>query len=706
MLHKFGFFCRFSMPCLSKLATCLTDLHLQQSPLMGHIVNILSQRLSSIDDPRVLTTLMISVANLASPKLRDALINKADQLLDPTNTSTFNDSRRVVQFLRSIRNIHRPLLEKCNKIISQHIHTMDVDDISIIAGMYLFLQISTFDFRLAIKKRLHELVDSCNDPLSFTKLFLCLAPIASEETIERLEELAFLWVDDLDVQQTVGMVETLDSIRSKNHALLQRFASAIECSLSLYKPLEVARVTQSLYQLHYKNPELFKKLRQVNIHLLRKTVIPHEVTALVRALSLMPYSRLEEDVIIRVEAMVSQCSFTNLNTLASAIGKWMRKDESYSTNARSRYVSLLQDMTNCGLKKLQAIDRLDLLLDEVKPISGDWFEETLVEETVVILHRMIDQINWANLPDLGLFLTRINHLCPLLMERIASLAIKDIDKIHPSGIYNIMLPFSTMNYHSVQVDEMFDVCIQRITRTISFFDPHLLVYIVNLMANADYFPEELVRKIFSVDFLAKMDAQLETLSDVLNIRARIRLRDLNRNVCIQCPDLQVPWFHNDFCQEMLKKNNIFLSPAQQQIHTLLAEVLGGIEYVQAAVVTPYFYTIDFECILDKNMQPLPYSEPSTLLGEEVQWGKASPVNMEDKLPPGAQRVAVDFLGRRSFTKNVSHCLGEIAVKKRHLEILGYRVVQIPHFEWNSMELSTNDAWKEYLRKKLFSEPSA
>lgn len=72
------------------------------------------------------------------------------------------------------------------------------------------------------------------------------------------------------------------------------------------------------------------------------------------------------------------------------------------------------------------------------------------------------------------------------------------------------------------------------------------------------------------------------------------------------------------------------------------------------------------------------------------------------------------------------------MRKRHLEILGYHVLQvskerivpftttqlqkkkicrlinccptqIPHFEWNSMELSTPDAWKEYLRKKLFTE---
>lgn len=73
--------------------------------------------------------------------------------------------------------------------------------------------------------------------------------------------------------------------------------------------------------------------------------------------------------------------------------------------------------------------------------------------------------------------------------------------------------------------------------------------------------------------------------------------------------------------------------------------------------------------------------------------------------------------------------GETLMRKRHLEILGYFVVQvrkqhqfspnnhahrhdktsyhsqIPHFEWNSMELSTQDAWKEYLKKKIFLECS-
>lgn len=34
-----------------------------------------------------------------------------------------------------------------------------------------------------------------------------------------------------------------------------------------------------------------------------------------------------------------------------------------------------------------------------------------------------------------------------------------------------------------------------------------------------------------------------------------------------------------------------VSPVQQQIHKMLGEVLGGINFVRVAVVTPYFYTI-------------------------------------------------------------------------------------------------------------------
>lgn len=46
---------------------------------------------------------------------------------------------------------------------------------------------------------------------------------------------------------------------------------------------------------------------------------------------------------------------------------------------------------------------------------------------------------------------------------------------------------------------------------------------------------------------------LEALSDSFNMRTRYRLMELNRAVCLECPEFQVPWFHERYCQQLAKK---------------------------------------------------------------------------------------------------------------------------------------------------------
>ncbi|XP_029967623.1 FAST kinase domain-containing protein 1, mitochondrial [Salarias fasciatus] len=694
---------RLPMASLSKFAVCLSDQHLQHSPLMGKITNIMAQKLSSIDDPRVLTALMTSVSSMVSPRLRDALISRADHLLLTMGPSNYNSPRRMLQFLRSIKYIHRPLLEKCHAILLHNIPRLDAENISLILGLYQSLQFNNCDFRLAAKRRLIELVDSCTDPYSFTKLFVSLAPMASPEIRQGLENTALLLADELNAQQAVAIAETLEEIQSRNLSLLNKVASVIQRNLSVYKSMEVSRIAQALLMSQYQNPELFNKLRDILIQFLQKSFLPYEVTMLTRVLSLLPSPRLDDGVVSRIDAVVSQCNLGELNTIAFAVAKWVRNDTSYRHSTPSKYVRLLQTLTRCGQERLRTADQLDLLVDDIKYISGEWFEEMLLEETMVALQRMAPQLNWTNVPDLAFFLTRMNYLCPPLMDHIANVAIEQTDKIHYSETYATLLPFSVLNYDPVRADELYDACIKCLTPHISSFDPHLLVMLAYSLAVADRFPEELAREIFSIDFLGKLDSQLETLPEALNMRTRLRLMQLNRAVCLECPEFQVPWFHERYCQQLQRRGNGQVTPVQQQIHKMLGEVLGGINCVQVAVVTPYFYTVDFECKLDRHLQPLSYSESNTLQmldRGKAGWDVSSPEGVRDELPPGAQRVAVDFLDSKSFCKNSHHVKGEVLMRKRHLEILGYRVVQIPHFEWNSMELSTHDAWKDYLKKKI------
>ncbi|KAM9709415.1 FAST kinase domain-containing protein 1, mitochondrial isoform 1-T2 [Menidia menidia] len=694
---------RLPMSSLSKFAVCLNDQQLQHSPVMGHITSILDQRLSSVNDARILTALMISVSSLVSPRLRDALISRADDLLHTVDPSNYNTPRRMVQFLRNIKFMHRPLLEKCNEIFLRNIPRLDAENISIILGLYQSLQFNNCDFRLAARQKLTELIDTSTDPFSFSKLFVALAPIASVEIRERLENTALLLADEFNAQQVLAVAEALEEIQSRNLSLLHKIASVVKKNLHTYKSVEVARITQALSLLQYQNPELFATLRNILINFLQHSFYPYEVTMLTRVLSTLPSPRLDESVVSRIDAIVTQCNLGELNTISFAVAKWIRNDPSYRHSTHSKYVRLLQTLSRCGHERLRTADQLELVLEELRHVSGEWFEEMLLEEAMATLRRMTPQVDWTNVADLSFFLTRTNYLCPPLMDRIASVAVEQIHQIHHSATYPTLLPFSVLNYDPVQADELYDACIKRFTPHIDSFDPHLLVLMAYSLAVADRFPEELIREIFSIGFLGKLDSQLETLANALNMRTRLRLMELNRAVCLECPEFQVPWFHERYCQQQHRKGNGSISPVQQQIHKMLGEVLGGINFVQVAVVTPYFYAVDFECKLDKHGRPLPYTEPSSLQisdGGAVLRDSSSLENSRNELPPGAQRVALDFLDSKFFCKNSHHMKGEALMRKRHLEILGYRVVQIPHFEWNSMELSTHENWKKYLKKKI------
>lgn len=213
---------------------------------------------------------------------------------------------------------------------------------------------------------------------------------------------------------------------------------------------------------------------------------------LTRVLSLLPSPHVDESLIARIEAVVPQCNLSDLNTIAHAIGKWIRNDASYRHSTPSKFVRLLQALNRCGHERLQTAERLDLLLEELKYVSGEWFEEMLLEDTILTLNRMIDQINWTNVPELSLFLTRINHLSPSLMDRIADVVIEYLDKVikslkkivlnvnapipeltsfllkfHYSATYATLLPFSVLNYETVKIEEMYDACIQHFTPHIS-----------------------------------------------------------------------------------------------------------------------------------------------------------------------------------------------------------------------------------------------
>ena len=61
-----------------------------------------------------------------------------------------------------------------------------------------------------------------------------------------------------------------------------------------------------------------------------------------------------------------------------------------------------------------------------------------------------------------------------------------------------------------------------------------------------------------------------------------------------------------------------------------------------------------------------------------------------------------IMPENKYCYNSQWLLGFQQQKQRHLEIMNYKVVLIPHYEWYSMSMADFRSKADYLAKKLFS----
>ncbi|KAI4036824.1 FAST kinase domains 1 [Homo sapiens] len=694
---------RFDIKLLSEFSSCLADQHLYFSPLMGKIADIVHRNLETTQDLSSLSVLMVNISSLISRHFQQQLVNKTELLFDTIDSSEVNVAKSIAKFLRNVRYRYQPLLERCNNVFLSNVDHLDLDSISKILSVYKFLQFNSFEFIIMAKKKLTEMIPLCNHPASFVKLFVALGPIAGPEEKKQLKSTMLLMSEDLTGEQALAVLGAMGDMESRNSCLIKRVTSVLHKHLDGYKPLELLKITQELTFLHFQRKEFFAKLRELLLSYLKNSFIPTEVSVLVRAISLLPSPHLDEVGISRIEAVLPQCDLNNLSSFATSVLRWIQHDHMYLDNMTAKQLKLLQKLDHYGRQRLQHSNSLDLLRKELKSLKGNTFPESLLEEMIATLQHFMDDINYINVGEIASFISSTDYLSTLLLDRIASVAVQQIEKIHPFTIPAIIRPFSVLNYDPPQRDEFLGTCVQHLNSYLGILDPFILVFLGFSLATLEYFPEDLLKAIFNIKFLARLDSQLEILSPSRSARVQFHLMELNRSVCLECPEFQIPWFHDRFCQQY-NKGIGGMDGTQQQIFKMLAEVLGGINCVKASVLTPYYHKVDFECILDKRKKPLPYGSHNIALGQlpEMPWESNIEI-VGSRLPPGAERIALEFLDSKALCRNIPHMKGKSAMKKRHLEILGYRVIQISQFEWNSMALSTKDARMDYLRECIFGE---
>lgn len=294
------------------------------------------------------------------------------------------------------------------------------------------------------------------------------------------------------------------------------------------------------------------------------------------------------------------------------------------------------------------------------------------------------------------------------------------------------------------------------------YPEHLLTALLGL-AFAGLFPKDLLSLALSAEFVNKAcnSKELELKKDLFTLDGTVGLElpestvpRLSLAIREEVTKLLRDFTQSDICQK----------PEVLEAEDVLRNLLGGEMFVRKHMILPHLRSIDLEVHLDQNDQPVPVSSgPCQQKASQNSDARLSGVTITDDLlaqltdtrktpvqpsnqffqkpeihsvheresifnvgidltddllmgltkcqkhssrlddsKPSIQRLAVQVTQRNHYCYRTKQLLGLHALKRRQLALAGYRVVELPHWEWFPLLRRSYAEKLAYLHCKIFT----
>ncbi|KAL0194429.1 hypothetical protein M9458_012725 [Cirrhinus mrigala] len=296
------------------------------------------------------------------------------------------------------------------------------------------------------------------------------------------------------------------------------------------------------------------------------------------------------------------------------------------------------------------------------------------------------------------------------------------------------------------------------------YPEHLLTGLLGL-AFAGLLPEDLLRLALNEEFVNRAcnNQELELKKDLFTLDGTVVLElpastvpRLSLAIREEVTKLLWDFAQSDICQK----------PEVLEAEDVLRNLLGGEMFVHKHMILPHMRSIDLEVHLDRNDQPVPVSSGTCqenltsqnvdarisgvtitddLLAQLTNTRKTPVQASNQSLPkihraeavreresifnvgidltddllmmltksrkrsphldnsnPSIQRLAVQVTHRNHYCYRTEQLLGLHALKRRQLALAGYRVVELPHWEWFPLLRRSHAEKLAYMHCKIFS----
>uniref|UniRef100_A0A1B6H809 RAP domain-containing protein n=1 Tax=Homalodisca liturata TaxID=320908 RepID=A0A1B6H809_9HEMI len=314
---------------------------------------------------------------------------------------------------------------------------------------------------------------------------------------------------------------------------------------------------------------------------------------------------------------------------------------------------------------------------------------SLESELLCDILKRLDQLDWSQLTSRSLRnliynLHVTNTLVSQAMDQMVEYCLQGRHYVTGDTVAKLAFLCYFLGYTPAHTNSFLAVTADLISRDREVLNGLTLLQVGLALSYFNYLPPSITRFIFSVTFLERLDDEIKNCfaKDKYPQRVRQALMQLNRSVCLDHPEADVPWFHSKFCEQQQALGQSEGRPKSllfTDVFSTLTSLVGSHNILEPTAVTPYGYTVDVQLNLDAALNPVPFKDSENVVN----------------------KVAFLLYNADSYTNCEHRLKGYHQMKQRHLEILGYRVIGLSDSLWNSMFMTEPKAKQEYLQKLIW-----